>query len=103
MLYDDDEIWAEVERLWHDALKRGQAGVFFQDMATAIAAMFAHPDRLLTAEAERWAGDVQAIRSGLSNPGWLPGQVPARLWEASQIIDTQTAAATRWRLANPKG
>lgn len=98
MLYDDQEIAAEAERIRAGALGHGGAADLYEALP-----LFAHPDRLLTPQAWEWWDSWRACRATGTPLARCLDEAPAHTVAAFELLDRETRAAAMWRASHERG
>lgn len=93
VLYDDDEIQAEAERILEEERAAGRSGM---GGLVEMLPLFCQPDRLISTEARRMAEDWNLCRTLNVPLAASLDEVPARMADAAQTIERETVAAQRW-------
>lgn len=93
VLYDDDEIMAEAERILDEERAAGRSGM---GGLVELLPLFCQPDRLISRDARRMAEDWNLCRTLNVPLASTLAEVPARMADAAQTIERETVAAQRW-------
>lgn len=97
VLYDDEGLAAEAERILDEERAEGRDGI---EGLAQLAPLFCRPERLVGARARELAETLQACRALNVPPAPSLAETDAELVEAVQIVDRISAAAQRWAREN---